>query len=103
VARNPYEVAAADLRSQILSGSLPAGSLLPSRKELAQSYNIAVGTAHRAVVLLGEWGLIDTRRGHRAVVLDRVTATLWTFADRRSRPGRAGHVSPPEGNVIDDT
>jgi len=75
VARNPYEVAAADLRSQILSGRLPAGSLLPSRKELAQSYNIAVGTAHRAVVLLGDWGLIDIRRGHRAVVLDRDTAT----------------------------
>lgn len=71
VARNSFEVAAADLRSQILSGSLPAGSLLPSRKELARSYNIAVGTAHRAVVLLGEWGLIDSRRGHRAVVLDR--------------------------------
>lgn len=66
--RNPYEVAAADLRSQILSGRLPAGSLLPSRKELAQSYNIVVGTAHRAVVLLGECGLIDIRRGHRYIL-----------------------------------
>jgi len=73
-ARNPYEVVAAALRSQILSGSLPAGSLMPSRKELAQSYHIAVGTAHRAVALLGEWGLIDIRRGHRAVVVARAAA-----------------------------
>ena len=41
------------------------------QRDSRQSYNIAVGTAHRAVGLLGEWGLIDARRGHRPVVLDR--------------------------------
>jgi integrase len=47
VQRNPYELAAADLRAQILDGLLPAGSLLPGRKEIARAYNVAVGTAHR--------------------------------------------------------
>jgi len=76
--RNPYEVVAADLRSQILVADLASGSLLPSRKELAQSYNVAVGTAHRAVVLLEQWGLVHIRHSHRAVVLGPATATSET-------------------------
>ena len=68
-ARNPYEVVAAELRAQILDGRLPAGSPLPSNKELTRQYGVAAGTAHRAAALLSEWGMIDVRRGHRAVVL----------------------------------
>ena len=68
--RHPYQRVAADLRAQIARGDLAAGSPLPSRKELAETYDVAVGTAHRAVVLLEEWGLIAPRRGHPAVVVE---------------------------------
>jgi DNA-binding transcriptional MocR family regulator len=63
-------VVAAELRAQILSGSLPPGSLLPSQKEIAATYNVAVGTANRVAGLLEQWGLIAVHRGHRAVVLE---------------------------------
>ncbi len=67
--RNPYVQVAADLQARIVEGTLRAGEPLPTVKELASTYNVAVGTAHRAVVLLREWGLVDVRRGSRPRVL----------------------------------
>ena len=83
--RSPYEVVAAELRAQILSGSLPPGSLLPSQKEIAATYNVAVGTANRVVGLLEQWGFIAVRRGHRAVVLG-------TSASAHSEPAAPSDV-----------
>jgi len=91
VQRNPYELVAADLRAHILDGRLPAGALLPSRKEIARTYNIAVGTAHRAVVLLGEWGLVDVRAGRRAVVISP--------ADSASSPRATAVVEVPAADI----
>ncbi|GAA4689322.1 hypothetical protein GCM10023215_26930 [Pseudonocardia yuanmonensis] len=70
-ARSPYERAAMDLRAQILDGTIEAGSPLPTVLDLSERYGIAVGTANRAVGLLKEWGLVDARRGARAIVLGR--------------------------------
>jgi integrase len=103
-ARNPYELAAADLRSQILDGRLPGGSLVPSTKEIARSYNIAVGTAHRAVVLLGEWGLVDIRRGRRAVVVvDRALPATTEAANEEAPriPGEPRTVTPTDQMLIE--
>ena len=74
VPRNPYELIAADIRAQIVCGALAHGTPIPSRKELATTYNVAVGTAHRAIVLLASWGLVENRRGHRAIVRDVIAA-----------------------------
>ena len=68
VAQNPYELTAMDLRAQILDGSIAAGSALPTTVEVAERYGIAIGTANRALSLLREWGLIEPRRGVRAVI-----------------------------------
>lgn len=65
----PYELLAAALRQQIQEGSLPPGSFLPTMAELAVTNSCAVGTAHRAVSLLREEGLIEVSRGRRAVVV----------------------------------
>lgn len=83
--RSPYEVVAAELRAQILSGSLPPGSLLPSQKEIAATYNVAIGTANRVVGLLEQWGLVAVRRGHRAVVRG-------PFASAHSEPAAPSDV-----------
>jgi integrase len=40
--RNPYELIAADIRSQIVAGVLVQGDALPSRKALAETYRVAV-------------------------------------------------------------
>ncbi|GAA1843794.1 hypothetical protein GCM10009836_23930 [Pseudonocardia ailaonensis] len=67
-AQNPYQLTAMDLRAQILDGTIAAGSALPTTAEVAKSYGIAIGTANRALGLLREWGLIEPRRGVRAVI-----------------------------------
>jgi hypothetical protein len=67
--RGPYEVIAAELREQILTGRLRAGDQLPTIAELATRHGVAVGTAHRAMDLLRAEGLIVSSRGRRSVVV----------------------------------
>jgi integrase len=66
--RGPYQQIAADLREDIASGRLQAGDQLATVVQLAAKYSVAAGTAHRAVALLAEEGLIDVARGRRATV-----------------------------------
>ena len=66
--RGPYETIAEALRDDIRAGCLKPGDQLPTVAELAVANTVAVGTAHRALVLLKEEGLIDVTRGRRAIV-----------------------------------
>ncbi len=68
--RGPYEIIAAALREQIQIGHLRPGDQLPTVTELAAAHTVSVGTAHRAMVLLKDQGLIDVARGRRAVVAE---------------------------------
>jgi integrase len=66
----PFERVAARMRSRILSGDLPDGSVAPSIKEIAAAYEVAVGTAHRAADLLRQWGMLSPGgRGKRPLIL----------------------------------
>ncbi|MCA1604683.1 MAG: tyrosine-type recombinase/integrase, partial [Acidobacteria bacterium] len=93
---SPFERVAAALRLEILEGSQPDGSALPTVKELCNRFTVSAGTANRAVALLRTWGLIDVSRGHRAVVLPRpvsdaesagVSQCTMTAADGGILPG----------------
>ena len=64
----PYAQIANDLRGAIRSGVLKHGDLLPPIKELCASYSVGAATAHRAVQLLKDEGLIQASRGRRTVV-----------------------------------
>jgi integrase len=66
----PYERIAADLRGAINSGILAPRAALPSVKELATRYKVAPSTAHRALALLTEAGLITGKTGRRKTVVD---------------------------------
>ena len=68
-ARGPYERIAATLRDDIHAGRLKPGDQLPTVAELAVANTVAVGTAHRAMALLKDEGLIDVTRGRRAIVV----------------------------------
>ena len=59
--------------AEIASGRLRPGDQLPAVVQLAAKYDVAAGTAHRAVALLADGGLIDVRRGRRATVNARTT------------------------------
>jgi DNA-binding transcriptional regulator YhcF (GntR family) len=66
----PFERVATRVRSRILAGELADGSVAPSIKEIAATYEVAIGTAHRAAGLLRQWGLLSAGgRGKRPLIL----------------------------------
>lgn len=65
----PYVQIADDLRGAIRIGVLKPGDQLPTIKDLCGSYKVGSATAHRAVQLLKDEGLVEASRGRRAVVV----------------------------------
>lgn len=82
-----YQLIADDLRKRILDGDLAAGDRLPSERELAKKHGAALMTARRALGVLREEGLAESRRGSGAYVrrfrpivrnaLKRLSAEQW--------------------------
>ena len=68
--RAPFELIASQIRQEILSGNRQPGEAAPTVNELRQQHDVSAGTAHRALGLLKEWGLIsETQRGRRSKIL----------------------------------
>ncbi len=63
-----YEKIAVGLRDEILDGSLRPGWPIPSLTQLAATHGVSTATAHRAVSMLREWGLVDVGGGRRTLV-----------------------------------
>ncbi|MFI5805674.1 GntR family transcriptional regulator [Streptomyces sp. NPDC051561] len=61
--RTGYRDIAKDLRVQIENGDLRTGDALPSEEKLKEQYGVARDTAHRALVLLQDEGLVDSVKG----------------------------------------
>ena len=59
------------LRDRITSGRWPAGSPLPSQRELAGEFSVSIMTLRQALQLLADDGLIDTRHGSGTYVASR--------------------------------
>src|ERR1700734_287569 len=71
VARSSVVDAVADkLRGEILAGRLPAGSRLPSERELSFALGVNRLTLRAALARLEALGLITTRHGSGTVVAD---------------------------------
>jgi integrase len=66
--RHAFERLAAELREQIMVGTIPAGGPPPPERVLAAEHGVSVGTANRALELLKTWGLV-VMDGRRRVVL----------------------------------
>lgn len=68
------------LRNKILSGEIPAGSLLPSEAELCEEFDTSRGPVRQALASLRTEGVISSGRGRRSVVLPHEkTETFETF------------------------
>ena len=61
--RQIYEQVAERIRSSILSGAFPAGSRLPSERELAQRLGVSRPAVREAIGALQNLGLVVTRHG----------------------------------------
>jgi DNA-binding GntR family transcriptional regulator len=69
-----YEDVAAHLEARIRAGELAPGARLAGERGLAAEYEVAIGTARKAVALLRDKGLVATR------------ANLGTFVVRELPP-----------------
>jgi DNA-binding transcriptional regulator YhcF (GntR family)/8-oxo-dGTP pyrophosphatase MutT (NUDIX family) len=67
--RPAYEQIAADIRAAIGQGRLEPGDRLPTEREHAARYGVAIGTYRQAIAVLREEGLLSTYKRHGTVVL----------------------------------
>ena len=61
--RTRYQEIADEIRSRLGSGELGAGRLLPSESELSSDYSASRVTVRRALEVLRDEGLVDSRQG----------------------------------------
>ena len=93
MAQPAYQRIADELRARIASGDLPAGSRLPSRRELMETHGVSDTVAIEAVRLLVSEGLVEGRTGSGTYVrarprLRRLTRS-WYRESRDGSPFRA--------------
>ncbi|MFC9898492.1 GntR family transcriptional regulator [Nocardia sp. NPDC127579] len=86
----PSVQVASGIRDDIASGKYPKGSRIPSARELADTYGVALTTAFKAVEKLREEGLVETRRGKGSFVSARTE--LFRQGTRRYARTPAGHA-----------
>jgi GntR family transcriptional regulator len=58
-----YRAIADELRQRVESGELAAGALLPSESELSGAYDVSRVTVRKALDVLRDEGLVDSRQG----------------------------------------
>lgn len=66
--RPQYVQVAEQLRSEILSGSLPPGAALPSEPELAARFSLSRTSVRNAIKQLRDWGLVRAEQGRGTFV-----------------------------------
>ncbi|MFI9550782.1 GntR family transcriptional regulator [Nonomuraea endophytica] len=67
----PYRHIAAEIRARIVNGRLRPGDRVPSIREIAQRWGVAVATATRVMATLRDDGLVETKVGAGTVVSGR--------------------------------
>ncbi|MFI5718699.1 TetR/AcrR family transcriptional regulator C-terminal domain-containing protein [Nocardia sp. NPDC051750] len=94
---SPYRVIAAHIRTRIETGELRPGDRVPSIRQIARRWGVAVATATRVMATLRDEGLIDTEVGSGAVVSDLARALpagpIAAAAATASAPGRTPHLA----------
>jgi DNA-binding GntR family transcriptional regulator len=70
-AATPSEQVTAILRARITSGQYPSGTRVPSNTTLAQELGVANRTVRKALTLLADEGLIETKPGWGTFVASR--------------------------------
>ncbi|WP_431937639.1 GntR family transcriptional regulator [Nocardia grenadensis] len=82
-AEPPYQAIAAQLRTRIESGELRPGDRVPSVRQIAQRWGVAVATATKVTAVLRAAGLVEARVGSGTVVSASAAGPAITRAPRR--------------------
>ncbi|MFG3620553.1 GntR family transcriptional regulator [Nocardia sp. NPDC047654] len=85
----PYRTIVAEIRARIVSGDLRPGDRVPSIRQIAQRWGVAVATATKVTATLREEGLVEARVGSGTVVSARKPA-----APMASRPAAPSALRP---------
>src|SRR5215475_2180402 len=96
----PTEVTAIDavfetLLKDIVGGAYPSGTRLPAERELARQLGASRPTLREALRRLGEWNLVEPRRGSGIVVRPYRDWTLEVMAAY----ARYGKPEPGQPNI----
>ncbi len=87
-----YRTIADDLRRQISAGELPSGAVLPSEAALAGSHEVSRVTVRKALEVLREEGLVDSRQGFgwfvAGATVRQALGTLATIESQLAAQGR---------------
>lgn len=91
-----FQQIADGVRTEVIRGSLRAGSRLPSAKELATSLELNLHTVLKAYQVLRDEGLLDLRRGRGAVLTEQATtiAALSTEVPRLVARAKSAGIGP---------
>ncbi|GAA3094923.1 DNA-binding transcriptional regulator YhcF (GntR family) [Kribbella aluminosa] len=89
----PYESVAKELRTRILTGELRPGDRVPSVREIARRWGIALATATKVTAALRDAGLVETKVGSGTVVAR-------PRGRHPSRAGSAARVVLTKGQVL---
>lgn len=95
-----YREIAADLKGRVGAGEFAAGGVLPSESDLTKSYDASRVTVRRALELLRDEGLIDSRQGFGwFVAVDRVRQNLAQLSTIERELAERGAVA--ERQILD--
>jgi DNA-binding transcriptional regulator YhcF (GntR family) len=109
--RPAYEQIADDLRTAIKEGRLQPGDRLPTEREHAGRYGVAIGTYRQALSVLRQEGWLATHKRHGTVVLrpeqspspeyvelsERLDEIEHHISQLARRVGQVGKSPAPEG------
>lgn len=88
-----YRTIAEDIRRQVTAGELARGAVLPSEADLAGSYAVSRVTVRKALDVLRDEGLVDSRQGFGWFVASAtVRQTLGTLATIESQLAAQGRT-----------
>jgi DNA-binding GntR family transcriptional regulator len=91
---HPYLQVARHIRSQILAGELKDGDHVPSARQIARDWDVAMATAAKVLATLRSEGLTRAVPGVGTVVSASGSLHL-SAQDRRVAIGRTGKIYPP--------
>ncbi|MBE1589032.1 GntR family transcriptional regulator [Nonomuraea angiospora] len=86
----PYRRIVAEIRARILTGDLRSGERMPSIRQIAQRWGVAVATATKVMATLRDEGLVEAKVGSGTVVSARASRPQPTGPSTPLKPRQGG-------------